>query len=193
MLAIIALLQILDMLAALIPVFWFAFWLLVAAAHICWCRSFAAVGRLLSKTEAPTTTTETRRRYIIFKPAFPLHIIIYRTLLPQLPPGSDLLRGARFASLADSIIDGTADEFLQEHGPKWPSEKERKKMEYLKTLPELVVTPPDDGHRKPQRGEKGGRRVKLVPGLLAPVVRKSRAGKERREKERTGVRTRMPL
>jgi hypothetical protein len=193
MLAIITLLQLLDMLSAFFPVFWFAFWLLVAAAHICWCRSVAAVGRLLFEFEAPTTQTETRRRYILFKPAFPIHIIIYRILLPQLPPGSDLLRGARFASIADSVIDGTADAILQEHGLKLPLEKERKRMEYLKTLPELVVTPPDDGHRKPQPGEKGGRRVKLVPGLLVPPVRKSRAGRERWKKEKMMVRTRMPL
>jgi hypothetical protein len=59
-----------------------------------------------------------------------------------------------------------------------PSEKEISRMEYLKTLPELRVTPSEEGNRKPERGEKGGGRVRVLEGMLQVPVRKSTRERE---------------
>jgi hypothetical protein len=77
-------------------------------------------------------------------------------------------------------------------GIKFPSAKVMARIRYVETLPELIVTPPDDGDRRPKQGEKGGPRLKVVKGLLAPPQRRSRAGKEIRNKERRPANTETP-
>jgi hypothetical protein len=49
------------------------------------------------------------------------------------------------------------------------------RIRYLGTIPELIITPPDDEDRIPKQGEKGGPKVKIVKGLLAPPRRSGRA------------------
>jgi hypothetical protein len=51
-------------------------------------------------------------------------------------------------------------------------------IEHVKTLPILMVTPPEDGNRKPEAGERGGKEVKYEPGFMAPPKREAKAGKE---------------
>jgi hypothetical protein len=97
---------------------------------------------------------------------------------------SAILRGCRFAALDDSIIEGTADAYLQKKWLKLLSLREMRRVDQLKTMTELRVTPPDDGNRKPQPGEKKGRKITVAKGLLAPPVRKSRAGKQLKERQR---------
>jgi hypothetical protein len=130
---------------------------------------------------------------VLYRPIFALHTIAYHILLPQIPLSerSRLLRGRRFASLADSIANCTASAILENMRIKLPT-KVIARMEYLKTLPELIVTPPEDGNRRPKRGEKGGPRVRVIEGFLAPPMRRSGAGKEMREKRRGSDRTETP-
>jgi hypothetical protein len=45
-----------------------------------------------------------------------------------------------------------------------------------------MVTPPEDGNRVPQVGEKGARKERFVEGLLAPPKKRSRAGMVGEEK-----------
>jgi hypothetical protein len=111
---------------------------------------------------------------------------VYHSLLPRLshfPPAerSAILSGRRFTALADFIIVVTTDAYLQERVEASYGEGDEE-MEYFRTLPELRVTPPDDGHRKPQPGEKKGGKTRVEKGLLAPPARKIRTGKQMTEK-----------
>jgi hypothetical protein len=67
---------------------------------------------------------------------------------------------------------------------KLPSAKVMARIRYLETLPELVVTPPDDRDRIPTQGEKGGPKVRIKRGLLAPLKGRSRARNEKKNNER---------
>jgi hypothetical protein len=92
------------------------------------------------------------------------------------------LRGTAFAALADSLIANDPLPILAAHGIAL-ADPEQRKVAYLATLPELVVTPPEDGDRRAERGEIGGGKVKLFEGLVPP--RKVwKLGKRRREEER---------
>jgi hypothetical protein len=93
------------------------------------------------------------------------------------------LRGTAFASLADSLIAGDAAPLLARFGLALTG-AERERAEYLASLPVLLVTPPEDGNRKPQAGEKGAKKVRFAKGMLAPPRRRSKAGKALREAAR---------
>ncbi|KAF1845574.1 uncharacterized protein K460DRAFT_255775, partial [Cucurbitaria berberidis CBS 394.84] len=116
---------------------------------------------------------------VLYKPLFSLHMLIYDTLLPQLThlPADDrssLLRGRHFAFIADSIIEHTPLTFVKKLGLSLPPPE---KIEELKSLPYLVVSPPDDGNRIPLPGEKGAAKVRYTVNMLAPPKRRSRLGK----------------
>ncbi|KAH7073072.1 hypothetical protein BKA63DRAFT_516282 [Paraphoma chrysanthemicola] len=127
----------------------------------------------------------------LLKPAFALHKLMYfimRRRLAQLPLAertafTPFLRGTRFALLANMLINGEHSPVLAKFGIKL-EEHERACVLFLASLPEIVVTPPEDGDRAPERGQKGGRRLRLVEGLLAPPAKMSRAGRAEREKRR---------
>ncbi|KAH3904022.1 hypothetical protein HBH56_240030 [Parastagonospora nodorum] len=42
----------------------------------------------------------------------------------------------------------------------------------------IVVTPPEDGDRKPERGERKGKIIKMEKGRLAPPEKTSKAKKD---------------
>jgi len=133
--------------------------------------------------------TPTPTPIVLYKPVFAIHIILYRTLLLQLShispwERSAILSGRRFTALADSIVAGTPPVGLDRLRLQDLKPALKRRLEYLATLPELRVTPPDDGDRKPEPGEKGGRKARRVRGLLAPPIRKSRPGKEKKNQER---------
>jgi hypothetical protein len=92
------------------------------------------------------------------------------------------LRGTAFVTLAQSLITNEPAPILARHGIAL-ARLEQRKIEYLATLPELVVTPPEDGNRKPMRGERGGKRVKVYEGLVPPK-KVWKLGKERRAEEK---------
>jgi hypothetical protein len=114
------------------------------------------------------------------------YIVITRAIV-SLPASSRAaftphLRGTAFATLAQSLIANDPAPILARHGIAL-ARPEQRRIEYLATLPELVVTPPEDGNRKPMRGERGGRRVKVYEGLVPPK-RVGKLGKERRAEEK---------
>ena len=142
-----------------------------------------------SKRQSIDKETPTPTPIVLYKPVFAIHIILYRTLLPQLShispwERSAILSGRRFTALVDSIVADTLPIGLERLRLQNLAPALKRRLEYLATLPELRVTPPDDGDREPEPGEKGGRRARRVRGLLAPPKRKSKPGKEKKNKDR---------
>ena len=42
----------------------------------------------------------------------------------------------------------------------------------------MVITPPEDGDRQPERGERKGKRMRVEKGRLAPPEKASKAKKD---------------
>jgi len=128
---------------------------------------------------------------VLSSPAFALHNFAYAVImrkvallsLSERAAFSPYLRGSRFALLADSLLNDTPSPMLAKHGIKLDADQ-LERAAYLATLPEVIVTPPEDGNRRAERGEKGGKRLRVVEGLLAPPKRVSRVGKQARDKRR---------
>jgi hypothetical protein len=114
------------------------------------------------------------------------YIVITRAIASLPAPSRALfvphLRGRAFAALADSLINNNPLPILADHGIALAA-PERRKIEYLATLPEVVLTPPEDEDRRAERGEKGGGKVKEFEGLVPPR-KVQKLGKKRREEER---------
>jgi len=100
------------------------------------------------------------------------------------------LRGNRFVLLADSLLADEAAPILARYGIK-PQANELARAAHIATLPELVVMPSEDGNRRAERGEHGGRRLRFVEGMLAPPGRVSpaaaRAASLRRRERAAGL------
>ncbi|KAE8838649.1 hypothetical protein P3342_002083 [Pyrenophora teres f. teres] len=124
---------------------------------------------------------------IIYDPVFTAHLIVYRTLeakmfqVPSWKRNAEL-SGRRFALNADSIIAGNLPVDLQELGVS-TSPALKRRLGYILSLPQLRVTPPDDGDRSPEPGEKGGKKPKVARRLLRPPKKVGKAGKEKRIEE----------
>ncbi|KAF2831899.1 hypothetical protein CC86DRAFT_400684 [Ophiobolus disseminans] len=124
-------------------------------------------------------------------PAYALHNLawaILRRHIALLPPPdraafAPFLRGARFARLADSLLYNTPSPILAKYGITLNAEQ-LERVARIASHPELIVTPPEDGNRRAERGEKGGLRLRIDEGLLAPPRKVSRASQEAREKRR---------
>jgi hypothetical protein len=205
MLAVIAILQLLDVLIALLSVFWSTFWLVVAVADLSTQKVLSLYVYIFSlfkhyqhnyrrtriqrshKNLINPTTPPTHPPQIIYDPQFDLHSLIYNRFRLQSRPKrqalirSGFLSGSRFASLADSVIDNEPLPIVGRLGLRLP---DREIIEHLKTLPVLMVTPPEDGDRKPEAGERGGKGLKYEAGLLAPPKRRGKAGKRLKEAKR---------
>jgi hypothetical protein len=117
------------------------------------------------------------------------YIVITQTLAALPAPTRALfipyLRGAAFAALAHSLIANDPLPILAAYGIAL-ADPEQRKVAYLATLPELVVTPPEDGDRTAERGEISGGKVKVFEGLVPPRT-VWRLGKRRREELRGRV------
>ncbi|KAF2033862.1 hypothetical protein EK21DRAFT_108650 [Setomelanomma holmii] len=134
---------------------------------------------------------ETRPQIVLFHSSFALndfahHIVLCR--LAQLCPAnrgalSSYLHGLRFEVLANSLINEEPSPILAKHGIKLETH-ERKRIEYLASLPEVIVTAPEDGDRKLERGERGAKRLGNAKGLLAPPERVSKVKREEGQKRR---------
>ncbi|KAJ4370762.1 hypothetical protein N0V83_005284 [Neocucurbitaria cava] len=166
-------LQILDIFSAMLKLFG----ALATLLDIC-CQN--ALKRCI---QADTPPTEDPSPNVLFTPLSALHGLIYDTIRPQLTHLSSeeqltLLRGRRFASLADAIIENTPSPIIKKLGLRLPP---REKIEELKGLPALIVTAPEDGDRAPLRGEKGGKKVRYAKGFLSPPSKRKRKGKLARE------------
>jgi hypothetical protein len=154
-------------------------------------RATKALFKSLPLLHPATIKGETRPAIVLYKPAFALHNLMYlimRRRLDQVSPAersgfSPFLRGARFALLANLLINNEHSPILAKYGIKLEAH-ERKRVEYVASLPELIVTPPEDGNRKAERGQKGGRMLRFAEGLLAPPPRVSWASRERGKKRR---------
>ncbi|RMZ73895.1 hypothetical protein GMOD_00004697 [Pyrenophora seminiperda CCB06] len=127
--------------------------------------------------------------FIIFKPTFALHVGLYEILLNhtrRLPPAerAALLSGKRFAENVDSIIEGNPTTALKRLGfPALPPNLQER-VQYVATLPIIAVTPPEDGDRRPERGQSGAKRIRYIKGLLAPPKRVAKSGREIKRRER---------
>jgi hypothetical protein len=94
------------------------------------------------------------------------------------------LRASHFAELAESLTNNTPLGILTDYDIKLDA-AELAHATYLATLPEVICTPPEDGDRAPEPGERGGRWVKVEEGKLGVPVRVARAGRAlRKEKQR---------
>lgn len=118
---------------------------------------------------------------VLYKPTFSLYNLVYHTLLPQLdhlPPNdrSCLLRGHRFCTLADSIINNDPSPIIAKLGLSLPR---CDRIEYLASLPEVIVNPQDEGDREALPGERRGLKLQRAEGLLALPIRKSRPRRSR--------------
>ncbi|KAF1836767.1 hypothetical protein BDW02DRAFT_596108 [Decorospora gaudefroyi] len=172
MLAFIAFLQLLDCVSALMSIFFVP----AAIIELGWANSAPLRGKAttrltkkLLKADPPEATNPAPK--VLWSSTFALHKLIYRTLSPQISAKerAELLRGNRFAALADSIIDGNPLPIVKEMGLRLPSEE---RMEAIAALPELWLT-------RPEEKRKRERRVPVVETLLAPPGRKSKGQKER--------------
>jgi hypothetical protein len=154
-------------------------------------RAIKTLFKSLTLPQPATIEGETRPAIVLYKPAFALHNLMYlitRRRLDQVSPAEQstfrpFLRGARFALLANLLINNDHSPILAKYGIKLEAH-ERKRVECLASLPELVVTPPEDGNRKAERGQKGGRMLRFAEGLLAPPPRVSWARRAERAKRR---------
>jgi hypothetical protein len=69
-----------------------------------------------------------------------------------------LLRSNNSALLAESLLDNNPAPILAKHSIRL-SAAELERAEHIATLPELLVTPPEEATiRRAERGEKRGRR-----------------------------------
>jgi hypothetical protein len=94
------------------------------------------------------------------------------------------LRASHFAELAESLTNNTPLGILTDYDIKLDA-AELAHATYLATLPEVICTPPEDGDRAPEPGERGGRWVKVEEGKLGVPVRVARAGRAlRKEKQK---------
>jgi hypothetical protein len=93
------------------------------------------------------------------------------------------LRASHFAELAESLIANTPPAILANYDIALDA-GELAHAEYLATLPEVICTPPEDGDRAPEPGERGGRWVQVEEGRLGVPVRVARAGRALRRRSR---------
>lgn len=108
--------------------------------------------------------------------------------LSSLPPSertafAPFLRGANFARLADSLLNDDPAPILAKYGIKLDV-KALKQVAYIVSLPSIVVTPPEEGNRMAQRGEKGGKGLRVEKGKLRLPERRSRAERQARRERR---------
>ena len=83
---------------------------------------------------------------------------IFAQRLARLSPAdhaafAPFLRGARFVRLADPLLNDTPSPLLVKHGIRL-DEDLLERVAYLSSLPDAVVTPPEDGDRRAERGMK---------------------------------------
>ncbi|KAH7077375.1 hypothetical protein FB567DRAFT_552895 [Paraphoma chrysanthemicola] len=190
-------LQLLNFLALVLDVFWLLFavqsygWQKCCSLYTALSRAVSALSKFLPLQQPGTNDGNSRPSITILKPAFALHKLMYfimRRRHAQLPLAertafAPFLRGTRFALLANMLINGEHSPVLAKFGIKLEA-PERAWVRLLASLPDIIVTPPEDGDRAPERGQKGGRKLRLVEGLLAPPARISKAGRAEKEKRR---------
>lgn len=116
-------LQILDILSAMLKLFGG----LATLLDIC-CQ--CALNRC---TQADTPPTEEPSPNVLYTPLSALHDLIYDTIRPQLTHLSSeeqltLLRGRRFASLADAIIENTPSPIIKKLGLRLPPREKIKEL-----------------------------------------------------------------
>lgn len=128
-------------------------------------------------------------RVILHEPIDAIEAVLYRALLSKMVQlsrreQSSLLSERGLASLADSIISGTPSMVLKRLELQDLAPVLKEQLMYQATLPEVKVTPPDDGNREPEPGERHGGKVQKVEGSLAPPERTSKAEKEQSRKRK---------
>ncbi len=100
--------------------------------------------------------------------------------MEQRGPVLALIRGSRFAAVIDSIISGTIPSIITDLKLRLPP------LDYITailSLPMILLTPPKDGNRKPEPGEKGGPVIKPAVGFLkAPIPEWMKQKKARRRR-----------
>ncbi|KAH7401758.1 hypothetical protein DE146DRAFT_787520 [Phaeosphaeria sp. MPI-PUGE-AT-0046c] len=128
----------------------------------------------------------------VWHPSWPLYNFAYLLLthhISSLPPHlrtkySPFLRGGTFASIAEDLFADELSPILREMGME-ANDAARRQARFLATLPEVVVTAPEDGDRLPQPGQKGCReKVKVEQGKLVAPKTMSRAARQAKIKRR---------
>jgi hypothetical protein len=115
----------------------------------------------------------------LYNPAFALHQVVYDVIISEYPAfPRRYLEGSEFFRVVERLLAGE-----EVFGVKFEPEQ-LEDIEELASLPELVVTSPEDDDRVPERGQKGAKRVKYEEGLLAPPARVSKRRSKKRMKRR---------
>ncbi|KAF1914872.1 hypothetical protein BDU57DRAFT_540736 [Ampelomyces quisqualis] len=168
-------------------------WLVLALHDTCWpvvlfLRSLST--HIPLPLPPPPKATPPGQR-ILFRPSFSIHnfcwIILHKAV--AVLPSTDralftpYMRGSHFAALAESLLADDPAPILARYGIKL-SPTQLRRIEHLKSLPEIVLSPPEDGNRKPQRGEKGGRKLRTKKGFLWVPKKVSKAGKAEKQKRK---------
>ncbi|KAH7391740.1 hypothetical protein BKA66DRAFT_568157 [Pyrenochaeta sp. MPI-SDFR-AT-0127] len=130
----------------------------------------------------PTTpANETKHQHlsskVLHRPIDYQYDLTYQTLIPQLErlsPRQGIYILGKYRGLTESILADRPPGFIAAQGIRLPS---REEMDYLASLPKIILTPPEDGDRKLQPRERGRAKKKDVEGLLAVPRNSSRSKK----------------